>query len=98
MVLRGVSLIYQHLFQFKRNEIAKHIHFVRIVIKTGLVIRTDNAKILTSINNIIGELQHERYYVNKRSAERVRSFADNITEKRKVKLPRLIMHRECTII
>ena len=67
-------------------------------IKNRLVICTENLKILTHIISILFILKHKIYYTDKRSLTSINKFSDNITDKGDVKLRRLIMYRECTII
>ena len=75
----GDPLRYHPLVQAKCNWREKYFSVVKIGIKTGLVIHTENVKIQNYIINIPCILKDKICYTDKISLTRVNSFTDKIT-------------------
>ena len=64
-----------------------------MVIKNGLVISTENVKIISCIVNVPCILKNKICYTDKDSLIRVKSFTDDIISQCDIKLPTLITYK-----
>ena len=92
MVHYGGSLWCHTIFNIGTSK--RQDFFLKIGIKTVLVIQTENLKRLCYIINMPCVLQHKRYYMDKIVLMSFNLFNENITDQGHVTLPVLFVYRE----